>query len=249
MKDVSLDVPTVTRHALGDLPAAEVRLLRLTHAAPGSQVALDEEIAAIQAISQLVGKALASEPTPQDEFRLTDSQRDKISALTKGSPSHNLPRPASLASSPKQNKKNDALLALRTTAWTLGAAAAVVALLLVVRTPEDKAASRNATAREVPAESFNGKFTVVKPKESPKREDSNNLARKAPNQIPGLKAPDTTELAPAAPTDPNLPQLTDRQPDLPNRPSMKEAMQPPRGPHPVAPEARVEENKAFAAPK
>jgi hypothetical protein len=251
MKDISLDLPTTTQYALGDLPADAARLLRLTHAAPGATMALADEVEEIQHAGRMLKAAFDTlEPAPDEAaLELTATQRGKLLAML-DSPASAAPRRAELRLvSGGKARSSDARMAWKTTAWTFGAAAAVVGLLFLVRAPADSAGGNGSTAERMdgPPEYYSGKFKIKKPIESAKPFDSKDLANLAPLPFPTGPKKAVEPLPRANPAVPTLVE-TPANP-LTNKPSLKDAIQPQRGPAPAPPGPNTETGGAFAAPK
>lgn len=133
--------PIVTAHALGELPSHEERLLRMTFAHPVSAGALDTEIAEVRSVAQTLRTALQAEGAA---LSLTAEQREQILRRTMSTkPAARRPaapavnEPLSMERILSERKAFDRKPARAATYWTLGAAAAVIVLLAVVRPKQD----------------------------------------------------------------------------------------------------------------
>jgi hypothetical protein len=246
MNDISLDVPTVTRYALGDMPDGEIRLLKLTHAAPGAAQALQEEAAEIQQLGQWLTHAYATEPLPASPA-LTAEQRARILQMA-ATPLAALPS-QERQPKPKQTAASvERAIALRAGLWTFGAAAAVVALLFWIQTPADSVDGQASSTADGPSETTTGKFKIHKARDSEKPFDSTDVARRTPNQLPlpPVARPTAPEIAPAPATNAATPPpiVVDG-----GKPQKITPPAPQRGPVPVQEGVNGADNKSFASPK
>ena len=164
--------PMVTAYALGELPSHEENLLRMTFAHPVSTEALTTEVAEVRTISHSLRTALKAEAPA---LSLTAEQREEILQRTAsrqpvgrrpGAAARN--EPLSMARILEERKAFDRKPARTATYWTLGAAAAIIGLLAIVRPksdPQDITTRQTApgTAAQGP-DLETGNFKVVPPK-------------------------------------------------------------------------------------
>ncbi len=140
----SLDTPTVTAHALGELLPVESRLLQLTFAEPHEAAYLEEAAVSVRKTARSLREALQADVSP--EFTLTDAQRECVLALTTapfpaGTAAVAETKPLTLEKILAERKSFDRRPSRLATYLTLGAAAAVVLLLMAVRTKTDTTTS------------------------------------------------------------------------------------------------------------
>ena len=163
--------PIVTAYALGELPSHEENLLRMTFAHPVSTEALTTEVVEVRSISQSLRTALKAE---SPALSLTAAQREEILHRTAPRPGvgkRSVPaarnEPVSMARILEERKAFDRKPARTATYWTLGAAAAIICLLAIVRPKSDpqdittRQATPGATAEGPDLET--GNFKVVPP--------------------------------------------------------------------------------------
>jgi hypothetical protein len=228
----NLDIPLVTSHALGELDPAQTALLRLTHSRPGDMRALEEEAAEIAGIANLLKGVW---PTAPENLRLTDAQRTRI-LETASTPISR--KTATLEPSRKAYDRKPGMMA---TIFTLSAAAALVALLLVVKISGDSASGDVVDAEEAGGELIAPKFKVHQAKESAKSVDSKSLAQRVPNPQPMAKEVPLPDAV--LPTPKGIATQNNSAKPAP----IKDLVAPLRGP--VAPPPGTEAPKSFAAPK
>ncbi len=250
MNTVSLDTPSVTQYALGELPSDEAALLRMTHGTPGSRQALAEEAEQTRELGQLLQAAFRQHTPAKEELRLTAAQRAKLLEALEHPP-EKLSRQDSKSISQFQRERSskrqsDFALGLKAAAWTAGAAAAIAALLFLVQTPADSVSGGKETATaDGSADMTTGKFKVHAPKESPSILKQERIANKMPESLrqpSGTPTPVLPELRPESP------RLTSDQKEAPPSIPGLENLPAQRGPAPVKPE-EANKNKSFAAPK
>lgn len=143
----SLDTPTITAHALGELSAAETRLLRMTFHDPIAEEMLAEESAALRSTALNLSRILKEDAEDDNSHGLSDAQRERLLALTSAPyPSgKSAPEAKPILTMEKilaERKSFDAKPSRVATYLTAGAAAAVILLLSVMRpksTPHDTA--------------------------------------------------------------------------------------------------------------
>lgn len=193
-----LDTPTVTAHALGELPPTEARLMSMTFHDPVAARYLEEESEIIRGLGASLQNAFKLE---SNEALLSDAQRQRILALTaspypegKSAPApqqkveHQVKPLKVLLEERKQFDRRPARLA---TYLTGGAAAAVIVLLASLRTKEaTSGGSASAGGLETgngavvsgPVEKSTGTFKVVQPNAD--KEQKNKDARKSLAGVP-----------------------------------------------------------------
>ena len=166
-----MNSPTLTSHALGELSAIEERLLRMSLAQtpPGENPA--DEIAEIQAAAAALSRALKAE---SPALSLTPEQREailhRIAAPPQASASGpQIPRsgPPTMSQILREREEFNRKPARMATFLTLGAAAAVIVLLAVLRPGSSQTASARATNEESSTsggETETGNFKVSPPK-------------------------------------------------------------------------------------
>ena len=256
--------PMVTAYALGELPSHEESLLRMTFAHPVSTEALTTEVEGIRSLSQSLRTALKAESPP---LALTAEQREHILQRTNSrqpvgrrSELSDRNQPLSMTRILQERKAFDRKPARTATYWTLGAAAAIIALLAIVR---PKSNPHEVTARQTnPAAASEGpdiqtsNFKVIPSKTEvtdATQEARKNYERRNVNTLPpSIARPfdrDTSSDAVVKGLDSTLPGAAPKPPPLPELPTTVKLPPPPPGsesdgtyaspgPAPIAPKKR-----------
>ncbi len=138
----ALNTPTITAHALGELSAAETRLLRMTFHDPIAAEMLENECHELRQTARSLSHILQTDAAAKaNSVGLTAAQRERLLTLTAepypagtSAPSNQPKAPLSMEKILAERKAFDNRPSRFATYLTLGAAAAVVLLLSVLRT-------------------------------------------------------------------------------------------------------------------
>ncbi len=138
----SLDTPTITSHALGELSGAETRLLRMTFHDSIAARDLDEEAVWIRQAAQQLSRILKEDAAETNSVGLCDARRAHILELSSAPYPHGKSAPAApqikapltMERILAERKSFDSRPSRMATYLTAGAAAAVILLLSVLRT-------------------------------------------------------------------------------------------------------------------
>jgi hypothetical protein len=138
----ALNTPTITAHALGELSAAETRLLRMTFHDPIASAMLENECHELRQTARSLSHILQTDAAAKaNSVGLTAAQRERLLTLTAepypagtSAPSNQPKAPLSMEKILAERKAFDNRPSRFATYLTLGAAAAAVLLLSVLRT-------------------------------------------------------------------------------------------------------------------
>ena len=235
--------PMVTAYALGELPSHEEHLLRMTFAHPVSKEAMSTEVDEILSISQSLRAALKAEsPT----LSLTIEQREKILHRTapqrsdaRRSPVSSLSQPLGMTRILEERRAFDRKPARTATYWTLGAAAAIIGLLAIVRPQSDSheltAHPANPTTGEGP-DVQTSNFKVIPPKtevtdatQEPRKNLDRNKVSTLPPSIARPFDRETSSDAVAKGHDSTLPGAKAKPIGIPELPTSVKLPPPPPG--------------------
>lgn len=202
----SLETPTITAHALGELNPAEERLLRMTFHDPSYARQLEEECAELRQISGKLANVLKTESR---QFSLTDEQREAIFSKTAAPYPAGYKHPAapvnkqpiSFQKAVEERRKFDRKPARLATYLTGGAAAAIIILLGSLPSKEGASSAsaksqltRIATQDDIDARAPKMKVVKARPEKEAKDRESKRSYAGAPNtrmdMFPNSELPD-----------------------------------------------------------